>query len=120
MREIKFRVYNKEKKKFVYYTTEDLYFMVVDDKIFSGLYNKDIFEKEQQYTGLSDKQGKEIYEGDIIQYDESGYTNKEKKKVEFRGSSFMCGCQCLNEMQLHLLWVVVGNIHANPELLGVD
>lgn len=81
-----------------------------------------------QFTGLHDKNGKEIYEGDILQYIGRGADIIGKiyyREVTFKEGSFCIYCKDLN---IHspisgyitngvLGWDVVGNIHDTPELL---
>ena len=84
-----------------------------------------------QYTGLTDKNGKKIFEGDIVAYYTSTNraTNKEFHEVVFetRGESGYFGIKISNietwgfymEVPAKLM-EIIGNIHDNPELLEVN
>lgn len=103
MRELKFRIWDGNNKHFVYPDILEL------DR---GL-------EYQQFTGLLDKQGKKIYEGDIVK-DKLGNT----ASVEFdpeSGGWRLC-LTTLPSGKKILNWgfencEVIGNVWENPELL---
>jgi uncharacterized phage protein (TIGR01671 family) len=78
-----------------------------------------------QYTGLKDKNGKEIYEGDLISDDYIYYYGKEPNKllqvqwIDYGWYPFTsCNCgECGLGLDTKLV-EVIGNIYMNPELLG--
>ena len=63
MREIKFRAWNKETKELEYMETNMTLPLLALFNLEGGGHSHRIF---MQFTGLLDKSGKEIYEGDIV------------------------------------------------------
>lgn len=103
MREFKFREWHQNHMRYW------------DEIGFFHLYilndGKGIFE---QYTGLHNDDGAELYEGDILLDTDTGYI---VGAVEYREDCFWCGDYGLIDC---IDCQVVGNIHENPELLEVD
>lgn len=79
-----------------------------------------------QFTGLHDKNGKEIYEGDIIESD--GYSGARHyvgyRKEEAMFVAYIIGTTPQDYCSVFQHWIdnyekkVIGNIHDNPELLN--
>ena len=125
MREIKFRVWDVERKSWM--NEQDVYNEVQEQ----GRWNPERgqFYKLMQFTGLRDKNGKEIFEGDIIQW--NGYEVQNGKQIRpirkraigmtvdaFR-NSFIDDCFHLqNLLRQGLNIEVIGNVHENPELIA--
>lgn len=74
-----------------------------------------------QFTGLHDKNGKEIYEGDIVKYRDS--MGQHIEKVIFDKGCFYAGMHWGSSTRLAPKLIntriteVIGNIYDNPELL---
>ncbi|MFR1315354.1 MAG: YopX family protein [Clostridium perfringens] len=142
-RDIKFRIYDTDEKEMFY--QEDIDYIdfftgivfIREEDGYDYLIDSRSDGKLMQYTGLKDKNGKEIYEGDIlrckclkkckldscaekvIQYKNSliewwesrcnlGYRLRDSK-----GKTMMIKPTHLNTMEVE----VIGNIYENPELL---
>ncbi|AYV93572.1 YopX family protein [Fusobacterium necrophorum] len=133
MREIKFRAWLKEKNKLVYPEWIAFFKDFAEFKV-KEAYGYTVYRPNyknidiMQYTGLKDKNGKEIYEGDIVKvphflHDERIKINGVVKYVNNR-AEFVIDLEdieetfyCCNQSERI---EVVGNIYENPELLEVE
>lgn len=112
MREIKFRAwYNEGKGIFIW---EDSLTDWINHWSNKGLINSLIFN---QYTGLQDKFGRDIYEGDIYNQGDKNI----KYKVIFEDGCFIgnqIGNKSLSGLKHFIKDIeVIGNIYENKELL---
>ena len=113
MRELKFRAYHKARREFDYseYGSGGRWGDCVVDC------PKD-YEPIQQYTGLKDIKGNEVYEGDII---ESPDWNPSRYQVGFDRGGFCFfneGDMFYNDIKyVESSFTVIGNIYENPDLL---
>lgn len=83
------------------------------------------YETSQQYTGLKDKLGREIYEADIVNLD-SCKGNGHACVEQIGEVKWECACFRARSipdrdeyvLDNHRHYEVIGNIYENPELLG--
>lgn len=115
MKELKFRQWQPETKRFLY-----IYQMQPGDTVRAEFILHD--GELQQYTGLKDKNGEEIYEGDII------YDGVSKEVVKFNIPSirvtyghgecwYHCNITLFSNYGKGDHIEIIGNIYDNPEIL---
>lgn len=117
-REIKFRAWDTIQKR-MFYAGEckfslDLSGGLFDDEMSPPL-NVSYRFVLMQYTGLEDKNGKEIYEGDIVKRGKLGNLIKAVKWAE---NSSHCGWNIVGSSWRFYQPEVIGNIYENPDLLS--
>jgi len=118
-REIKFRAWDKENKTM--FCLDD--FTDLGNELLKQIDKTGEYDLEKdfiwmQYTGLKDKNGKEIYRGDIM------FNSNDKNNYEMiwndSDACFMLGENGgrLSKYALSAFWKVIGNIYENPKLLN--
>ena len=114
MRDIKFRIWDGAKNEWLASSSKDAlpyYGFALVGEVMTvqspPIWSLDEGNIVEQFTGLKDKNGTEIYEGDIC-----SFTSKTGK------NNFLYTFSELDTMGVNLDTLkVIGNIHENPELL---
>lgn len=128
---LRFRAWVKEDKEMwpvhaIVFDNKTVWVEEPDDENPSGcLYFDDVII--MQSTGLKDKNGKEIFEGDVVQYQNTKVPSADSKGViRYFDNWAMFGIDIehnepralfFNGLSDHISLDVVGNIYENPELL---
>jgi uncharacterized phage protein (TIGR01671 family) len=137
MKEHKFKAWFCDNEKFVEWVE------LVEDPKFPSYFNHPYINNENlegervyllEYTGIKDRNGKEIYEGDILLYEEEAISVKLKEKgdfpafdwqekylVEYLGNSFKIKGYLDSSRRYNttsLKNTIIGNAFENPELLN--
>lgn len=123
---IKFRAWDAKNKRMYYQGEPDL------ETIHSFFHHHNENDELMQFTGLKDKDGKEIYEGDLIDTtDQTGNIaslGNPVYEIRFDGLEFIVRGDIktrqigLKEFKIicehaGIPFKIIGNIHENPELL---
>lgn len=120
-RKIKFRVYDEDFKKMRYLNSSHDF--ICFDEEGNGYYHNmqtglgEWFSDLMQYTGLKDKNGVEVYEGDLIEYKDS--TGKHIEEVKFDKGCFYVGLHGGSSTRVAPKLIntriskVIGNIYEN-------
>lgn len=134
-REIKFRAWDIESERMIYSDNldDDAFFLIDENGIHCGCIGEetddtgctygvssDLDCEIMQFTGLKDKNGKEIYEGDI--YFDERHGNRVIKYSEFQACfvTLLLKDERLGNpvhFENRIGIEVIGNIYENPELL---
>lgn len=118
-REIKFRAYVRDEGRLLNVNLIDFdneYVRVWDE------YGEDEEEwlfkdcELMQYTGLKDMNGRDIYEGDVVEFEVS--LTRTKAEVKYSRNQFIVSMNSVMPRSLDLYLVkIIGNKFENPELL---
>jgi len=132
-REIKFRAWDKKEKKMLHYDTDHVPNMTLNGVLIQRIDtctefgeiddNVSYQYKLMQYTGLKDKNGVEIYEGDVVKCVLGKYSEEYLYKEAFLYGRD--GKHVIREISIPEVYQerfpdgmeVIGNIFENPELL---
>lgn len=123
MREIKFRAWDKDSKEMIPLFNIDFEHNIINKgSLWKSLYSVELL----QYTWLKDKNGKEIYEGDIVEYGiEWGYWHNDytiKRTVEYKEwhyNPFIHWHEEFTQKTYPECCEVIGNVYENPELVTI-
>jgi uncharacterized phage protein (TIGR01671 family) len=141
MREIRFRGRRIDNGEWVHgslHTIQgDPYIIAKDTGHFSISHGEEIFITAYieavdpatvgQYTGIHDKNGREIWEGDIIKAVALANDHNQRGAITISAVEYWMGNACLKITYIPLYpfivdhsFEVIGNIHDNPDLLAKE
>ena len=124
LKDFDFRLWHKPSESFVEIRGSFLTANAKDEIVFDRAYNVPIDDESVEielWSGLCDKKGKRIYEGDILAHD-NGYGIEYHSKVVFENGVFKIAViehpavEIIEDLETGFV-AVVGNIHENADLL---
>lgn len=119
MREILFRGKQKDDGCWIYGSLQCFKGFSIFDEGYKNFFTVS-HETIGQYTGIDDKNGMQIFEGDIVR----GRDALEKDLVVEGYIDYQYGSFCIvGDLMTHFRWMdyeveVIGNIHDNPYMIG--
>ena len=114
MREIKLRAWDSYHQKMVYPSGEDMTDKVTSASLLAA-FNDGGMEDIMQFTGLKDSKGKEVYEGDIVEWFRGSGKDKDRiiETIEIPDVFYKMSDGAWSTEQTK----IIGNIYENPKLL---